>query len=348
MPNFNLSYPKICKRNDGKYYIDFRLNSIRYRLFSGKLIGSSLSPNSYPTKLRYSATKKLANEVYKFIISNDYSLTKKQTSLEEFNSLIRRKLSEPLSYNYKKTLKNISEEFRLELKKNKEIKSSFISSLILKYDNNTSFNSKRKHVNVIVNYLKRNGFTIDDCKIQSRKQEEKLHKAINDVKGLLNEIKSFDHNLYLCCLLTYGCLLRPHQEIRLLKWSNFSPNLSYIYLDGHMVKSKRIRKVPVPNYIRSSLSQGSYQKNIFSNLDVPFNKYYFKSLWYRFKKSRVNLPQNTTIYSFRHSGAIELFKRTGSISKLQKAMGHSSIKVSLTYLRGLEIPELEEDDMPSI
>ena len=29
-------------------------------------------------------------------------------------------------------------------------------------------------------------------------------------------------------------------------------------------------------------------------------------------------------------------------------MGHCSIKVSLTYLRGLEIPELEEDDMPSI
>ena len=36
------------------------------------------------------------------------------------------------------------------------------------------------------------------------------------------------------------------------------------------------------------------------------------------------------------------------ISKLQKAMGHSSINVSLTYLRGLEIPELTEDDMPTL
>ena len=49
------------------------------------------------------------------------------------------------------------------------------------------------------------------------------------------------------------------------------------------------------------------------------------------------------MYSFRHSGAIEIFKRTGSITKLQKAMGHSSINVSLTYLRGLEIAELTED-----
>jgi hypothetical protein len=33
---------------------------------------------------------------------------------------------------------------------------------------------------------------------------------------------------------------------------------------------------------------------------------------------------------------------------LQKAMGHSSINVSLTYLRGLEIAELKEEDMPMV
>jgi hypothetical protein len=29
-------------------------------------------------------------------------------------------------------------------------------------------------------------------------------------------------------------------------------------------------------------------------------------------------------------------------------MGHSSINVSLTYLRGLEVPELNEEDMPEL
>ena len=29
-------------------------------------------------------------------------------------------------------------------------------------------------------------------------------------------------------------------------------------------------------------------------------------------------------------------------------MGHSSINVSLTYLRGLEIAELKEEDMPRV
>ena len=40
--------------------------------------------------------------------------------------------------------------------------------------------------------------------------------------------------------------------------------------------------------------------------------------------------------------------RIGSVTKLQMVMGHSSINVSLTYLRGLEIPELKEEDMPMI
>ena len=70
--------------------------------------------------------------------------------------------------------------------------------------------------------------------------------------------------------------------------------------------------------------------------------------WRRFKRRYPTIEPSVTIYSFRHSGAIEIFKRTGSITKLQKAMGHSSINVSLTYLRGLEIPELNEEDMPMI
>jgi hypothetical protein len=33
---------------------------------------------------------------------------------------------------------------------------------------------------------------------------------------------------------------------------------------------------------------------------------------------------------------------------VQRAMGHSSLNVSLTYLRGLEVAELEESDMPMV
>ena len=165
---------------------------------------------------------------------------------------------------------------------------------------------------------------------------------------LLEEIKGFNFNLFLCCSLTYGCLLRPHREVRLLKWGDFSEDLKYVSVDGARVKSKRNRIVPIPEFIRLQLNPTNKENNIFSNNPIEFNEDYFKTLWSRFKRQSKLLKPKQTLYSFRHSGAIEIFKRTGSITKLQKAMGHSSINVSLTYLRGLEIPEFNEEDMPMI
>ena len=93
----------------------------------------------------------------------------------------------------------------------------------------------------------------------------------------------------------------------------------------------------------------SLSSNVFSDIKRALMvKDIFHSLWRRFKRLNVDVGTSVTIYSFRHSGAIEIFKRTGSITKLQKAMGHSSINVSLTYLRGLEVAELTEEDMPVI
>ena len=348
MPNNSLSYPKVCKRKDGKYYVDFKLNNKRYRLFSGRLIGSSLNPNSYPAKQRYSATSTLAKQVYEFIVLNEYSLSKPKPTLELFDILIEKKLNEPLSDVYRKALKSYAVILRQELVKKGVITSSYIDSIPLRYDNNTSYNTIRRHINVLVNHLHTNSFPIGLSRLKTRKQEEVLHSPIKDINELLNRVKEFNPNLYLCCLLTYGCLLRPHKEIRLLKWSDFSNDLSHITLSGNQVKSKRNRIVPVPNYIKEILIRRESNLNIFSNNISPYNKGYFSLLWRRFKRLNPDIQGSVTIYSFRHTGALEIFKRTGSITKLQKAMGHSSIKVSLTYLRGLEVPELSEEDMPTL
>jgi len=348
MPKNSLSYPKVCKHKDGRYYVNFNLKSKRYRLFNGKRIHSSLAPNSYPNKLRRSKAILLADEVYRFLASNNYSFTKPLTTLELFDSLIEAKLKEPLSVSYKKTLTMLSGCLRDELISKGSISIRFLHSIPLKYSNNTSYNTTRRHLNVLVNYLADNGFTIERMTLKTRKQTETLHKPIGDVKGLLDEVYKFNKNLHLCCLLTYCCLLRPHQEIRRLKWSDFSDDLSTISLSGNKVKSKRNRIVPVPIYIRQLLVKGQPQHNIFTDTTRPLNEDYFKTLWGRFKRVSKLLEQDQTLYSFRHSGAIEIFKRTGSITKLQKAMGHSSINVSLTYLRGLEIAELKEEDMPMV
>ena len=152
----------------------------------------------------------------------------------------------------------------------------------------------------------------------------------------------------MCCLLTYGCLLRPHREVRELTWGDFTDELKYIRLSGDRNKSGRHRIVPVPYFVKEVLKKNEDHLNIFSGTTEPYGAYYFKTLWKRFAKHSKLLEENRTLYSFRHTGAIDAYKRTGSIEKLKSAMGHSNIIVSLTYLRGLDIAELQEEDMPMI
>ena len=72
----------------------------------------------------------------------------------------------------------------------------------------------------------------------------------------------------------------------------------------------------------------------------------FETLWGKYRKRSKLLQPNQTLYSFRHTGAIEIYKRTGSLTILQQAMGHASLAVSLGYLRNLEVPMLKVEDMP--
>jgi len=346
----NITYPIVCQKKDGRYFIDFYINSKRYRLLTASKIGLDLKPNNYPENLRRKQAGLLAKLTYDYLIRNNYSFkkVKQESKLERFDYLIERKLSENISIPYKKALKSYASILRKELIRKNEIPIEFIDNYLLSYSNNTSFNTVRRHFNVLTNYLNEQGFEISTSKLKSKRQNEKLHKPIKDISCLLNLLRRFDSNIHLCCLLTYGCLLRPHREIRLLKWKDFSDDLSTISISGDRVKSKRNRIVPVPKYIREILVKKGLEDNIFSGSKTPYNISYFSTLFKRFKRTFPSVDKGITIYSFRHSGAIEIFKRTGSLTKLQKAMGHSSLQVSLTYLRGLEVAELKEEDMPMV
>ena len=317
-------------------------------MFNGRRINSSTAPNTFPIKHRRAEALKLAQEVYDYLSNNNYSFQRVYDKVEQFDLLMDKKLNEPISFLYKKALKKIALKLRKELVSKDKISVDFIDSLSLRYDNATSYNTTRRHVNVIINHLIENGFDIERSKLKSKKQIEKLHKPVDDVKGLLELIKNYNDDLYLCCVLTYCCLLRPHQEIRLLKWTDFSDDFKYIRLTGDKVKSKRNRVVPVPKTLRIERLKKRKNVNIFTGTEKPYNRGYFSTLWKRFKKVHKEVDKDVTIYSFRHSGAIEIFKRTGSLTKLQKAMGHSSLQVSLTYLRGLEVTELTDEDMPMV
>ena len=129
---------------------------------------------------------------------------------------------------------------------------------------------------------------------------------------------------------------------------DFSQDLSFISLSGGRNKGKRNRIVPIPAFVLPYLKPSHPSHNIFTGTENPYNPDYFKTLWGKFKRRSSLLEIGQTLYSFRHTGAMNVFKKTGSIQKLQAVMGHANMQVTLTYLRGLEIPELSVGDMPSL
>ena len=348
----SVKYPKIKSDNKQRFYVVFYNNGKRYRLFNGSKINSNLFPNSYPVAKRYEIAQLLAAEVFKFITSG-LSVQEPvrvlcKSDKQYLKLALDNKLKGDYSDKYKSMLRFVYDGFVSHLT-DENITSKDVKSYLNHYALGVSYNTIKRHLNVLINEARNIGMNSNPMEsIKAKKTKAKLHKPYKDINLILDEIKLFSDNLFLCCLMTYGCLLRPHREIRELKWSDFSDDLGYIHLSGNRNKSGKNRIVPVPIYVRELLVKGQPQHNIFTGTTRPLNEDYFKTLWGRFKRVSKLLEQDQTLYSFRHTGAIEIFKRTGSITKLQKAMGHSSINVSLTYLRGLEIAELKEEDMPNI
>jgi integrase len=351
-----LNYPKVHTDKNEKVFVSFFINGKRYRIYNGKRIKSQINPNSFPSEQRKAIGNLLAAEVYNYINSGGVLET------YQTNEIIIGKLSDKdylkkaldvkqkgvYSKKYKITLQSIYNSITA-IMKGEELTSNHVKIYLENYSKGVSYNSTRRHLNVIVNEAIIQGMESNPMKnIKSKKAMATLNKPYSNIVEVLTEIKDYSPNLYLCCLMTYGCLLRPHREIRELTWGDFSEDLSFINLSGSRNKSGRNRIVPVPTYIKEILVKGEPNHNIFSSKLQPLNEDYFKTLWSRFKAQSLTLKHDQTLYSFRHSGAIEIFKRTGSLTKLQKAMGHSSVNVSLTYLRGLEVADLNEDDMPMI
>ena len=351
-----LQFPKVHTDSLNKVFVSFYINSKRYRLYNGKRINSTTDPNSYPLDQRLSIAKVLAAEIYSYLLNGGVLLSYRSTNvvIGKLSDIdyIKQALDSKLAGDYSKKYKAML-QFSFDCLK-KEIGSSKLSvrglkNILSRYCSGVSYNTLKRHLNVLLNEAVSLGMDGNPMtEIKSKKSKAVLHKPFDDIATVFEDIKAFNKHLHLCCLLTYGCLLRPHREVRELTWGDFSNDLSYITLSGFRNKSGRNRIVPVPGFVKLHLHPKSLDYNLFTGEHNSRNPDYFKTLWSRYKKQTKILKQGQTLYSFRHSGAIEIFKRTGSITKLQKAMGHSSINVSLTYLRGLEIAELKEEDMPII
>ena len=358
--------PQVTKKNNTEFLITFWYKDKRYRFTNGKAIDINLSPNQTPVKGRKRQADVLCSAFTMAIRDGWRPSLETKTEKVSIDCIAKRthkrKLSMEYSSSYKKDLTYTEKLWSEFLQKSKlsdkpivELKVEAVRDFIFEYAPSPSSmaNFKRNISALLKDELESNGVLLNLSKIKLPKQGQELHRPINDISTVLEDIKQYNNNLYLCCLMTYSMLLRPHREIRCLSFSDFNTDFTVLSLDGNRVKSKRNRILPVPPVVREEIvsrfeTVENRNVNLFSLGRKEHNPSYFKGLWSKYKRQSELLSDKQTLYSFRHTGAIKVFEKTGSLLKLQQVMGHSDMKVSLTYLRGLEVKQLDVRVLPEL
>lgn len=358
--------------------MEFYFDGDRRRLYTGKPIGIKCFPN----KAKSIADKNkrisfLCYELKKKLEQGwqpDQEVTKPKAVVVVPAGIAFTGLKEPiqaegLSQLYERDLLALNDNFVTFLNANKldklpvvDITSEHIEQFLIKYKSTaTNYMNRRRALSALFLRLIGQKVLKDNPTQETGKMKEvpelNLPYKKEQLRKVLDTVKSKHKELYLCCLLMYGCLLRPHQEIRLLKRGYFDEGFDKISLGGNQNKSRRLRAVLVPEFVKmeiikldiSSLEDGM---NIFSRTASAFNLSYFNTAWGRIKEVLLKdgiIEQNHTLYSFRHTAAVFMYLKTRDPYKIQQAFGHSSLRVTLIYLRSLGlIIDTTIDDLPDL
>lgn len=348
----------LSKQLEDRAYITFYYEGRRFREYNGNRLNLNINPNQCSTiKDKKRLLSHLQFEFTKALNAGWNPLSKESElpSLEfALDTVLQDKLDSNLCDLYKRNLKAVTKMFKASLSTS-ELKANAdqlwletVECFLNKFQSGErNYINRRRCLGTLINEMVRKGYATKNIvkSTKTARAKASLHVPYSEteLRKVLDFLEINYPNLYLCCLLTYGCLLRPHHEVRLLKLKHIVKDYSQIQLSGSENKSKRIRTVYIPEYIKPVLRTRladitDSETNIFTLNMEPFSVGYFNLLW---GKARAKMKQekllraNQTIYSFRHTAAIKIYQKTKDIHILQQLLQHSDMIVTLNYLRGL-------------
>lgn len=358
---------KIFSPDFGKRaFITITIDGKRYKEYNGNRINVNIKPNNAKNvkernlllkRLEFEYRKRLDDGTYQQLINSTNDTTKTEDLIK---IALRQKLRSNLSSKYAKALTETCDGFLSFLSEKErsgdivQLSTKRVQEYLDRFRSTpTYYMGKRRELSSLLGYLKKayglklnHTHGTDKLKIKATLHSIYTQEQLNHV---LSYLKEHHENLYLCCLISYGCFLRPHIEVRNLKGSHFKFDCTEIHLSGDENKSGRVRTVCLPDYVREAVYERVPQlgkdENLFSGNEVPFNEYYFKTAWSRHFKIMLAsglVERNQTIYSFRHTAAVNVYKETKDLHLLQQLLGHSNMIVTLKYLRGLGVHSASE------
>lgn len=168
---------------------------------------------------------------------------------------------------------------------------------------------------------------------------------INNIKE--HCIKHNQTEIFLFFQIMYYCYLRPHQELRLLKVNEISFENNTILVLANNAKNRQRQFVTIPEQLAPELKKWIEKKKLTKD-DYIFkndnNKAHSKRYFYDKSKeifTMLNLSNEISLYSWKHTGVVEYYKQTKDIVSLQRQLRHHDISQVQDYLHSLGIIENE-------
>ena len=211
MNSFNVTIGQDKKQ----IFINVYYNKKRYRFWNGKAIGIKLKCIDNPSLLKAAFELKL-REGWKPKLKKKECKDKPITVIQALNNGLETKVSQRCSERYIKDIKRIillwkryeSKQYIKNITLDK-LKPSHVTKFLVRP--NWSAKTQRtvkSTLSPLISDYRPNLFN----KVKLKKPNSTLHKPFDNINDILDDIKLFNSKLHLCCLLTYGCLLRPHQR----------------------------------------------------------------------------------------------------------------------------------------
>jgi integrase len=161
---------------------------------------------------------------------------------------------------------------------------------------------------------------------------------------LLECLQKENLQLYYFVSFVYYCALRP-KEISMLKIKDIDFGRQNIFVSADISKNKKGESIVIPNSFMPILQRMDLQSMnkdfyILGSGNVPgveYNKQYDKlTAKLKIIIASLKINPNCTLYSFKHSGVINLYYATNhNIVEVSRHCRHSDIGITQNYLKSL-------------
>lgn len=194
---------------------------------------------------------------------------------------------------------------------------------------NTTRNNALTFGRLWFSYLIEHGITeVNPFKSIKPLQEAKSQNQPFDNDSFERIKKNADTDLYRFILFLYYTGTRPN-EARQLKHENIDRGRKILFIPAKLSKGKKDGFVPLSDQFLELFPLG---EGLIFGTSINYYTQKFVKL-----KRKLNLPESYTLYSTKHTRAVHLAEDGASPYAIMQLFRHSSLEITMNYLRGLGI-----------